>query len=203
MLAAGLYNGQGANHPEGNNNMHHVVRVTYPWELGHGQMLETSLQAYTGRYAVGKNQLSEGAVLDPGNFQDRRVAASLILYPQPFGLQAEYNVGDGPSYSAETQEIRREPLRGGYVQVMWRTKVYGQSLIPFFRYQTYEGGVKAQQDARFTQMHSSEMGVEWQPNANLEFTTELDHSDRTTSDASDPHDHQIGTILRLQMQVNY
>lgn len=203
LLAAGVYNGQGANHPEANNNMHAVARITYPWKLKSGQFIETSLQAYMGRYTVTTDQLSPQAQYRPANYADRRVAATFVYYPQPFGIQAEYNIGAGPEYSAQSHSIEDRPLRGGYVQLMLRKKLFGQWFIPFYRYQRYAGGIKVQDDARYTRMHSSEVGVEWQPNPYLEFTTEIDHSDRYTSDAADPDRHEVGTILRLQMQVNY
>jgi hypothetical protein len=39
---------------------------------------------------IEKNTKNKATVSD---FIDRRVGASVVVYPQPFGFQAEYNVG--------------------------------------------------------------------------------------------------------------
>ncbi|HMS68873.1 MAG TPA: porin, partial [Saprospiraceae bacterium] len=49
IFAFGAYNGQTANNPELNNNLHYVARLTYPFEVKN-QIIEASLQAYTGKY---------------------------------------------------------------------------------------------------------------------------------------------------------
>jgi hypothetical protein len=165
--------------------------------------VEASLQGYTGRYALASDQRSAGATYNLGNYLDRRAAASFIFYPQPFGIQAEYNIGMSPQYSAATHNIVNGHLHGGYIQLMLRERWFGQQFIPFIRYQRYSGGMKSQADARYEFVSSAEAGVEWQPNPYLEFTTEVDHSQRNTSDAANPDNRQIGTIFRLQLQVNY
>jgi hypothetical protein len=44
------------NRPEKNNDLHRVIRVTYPWKLASGQFVEASLQAYKGKYNATDNK---------------------------------------------------------------------------------------------------------------------------------------------------
>ncbi|MBT1630295.1 hypothetical protein KK466_29560, partial [Klebsiella pneumoniae] len=55
-------------------------------------------------------------VLGEDTFRDARAHASFVLYPQPFGLQAEYNVGVGPEY--RDGAVVDGFLHGGYVMAM-------------------------------------------------------------------------------------
>jgi hypothetical protein len=42
------------------------------------------------------SELSAGVTTNDKQYTlDQRVAASFILYPKPFGVQAEYNIGKG------------------------------------------------------------------------------------------------------------
>lgn len=50
MLALGMYNGQGANRSDVNDNYHVVARATYPWKTETGQIFEAGIQAYRGDY---------------------------------------------------------------------------------------------------------------------------------------------------------
>lgn len=49
MLAFGVYNGQGVNQIELNKGTHLVARATYPYVFENGQVVEASIQGYTGR----------------------------------------------------------------------------------------------------------------------------------------------------------
>ena len=100
VFALGAYNGQTANKPELNNNAHIVARLSYPFQAGN-QIIETAIQGYTGKYVVAKDQLSAGVKTNKNlNYRDERAAVSFILYPKPFGIQTEYNVGRGPAFSS-------------------------------------------------------------------------------------------------------
>ena len=202
LVALGVYNGQSANRPEANNNMHAVARVSYPFELKNKQVIETGLQAYTGRYAVGADQRSAG-VAGPINFDDRRAAASFVLYPQPFGIQAEYNIGTGPRFNPLTRRIEQHNLNGGYVQATYVRKYHAMSLNPYFRYQYFNGGKKQETDARYYLVKSFETGLEWQQSAFMEWTAEFVHGNRTFEDFHLPVNQQTGNLLRLQLQINY
>jgi len=45
--------------------------------------------------------------------------------------------------------------------------------------------------------------VEWQPNRNFELVAMYTMSDRTFENFRNPNNRQVGTLLRLQAQVNF
>ena len=202
VFGLGIYNGQTVNQREANDNLHVVARASYPIRFRNGQVIEPGLQAYTGVYNVTANQLSNPEIKG-GNFEEHRAAASFILYPQPFGFQAEYNVGKGPQFNAETMSIETKDLHGGYAQIMYNLKVKNHVLIPFLKTQYYKGGKKNELDARFTDMKETEIGVEWQPVPAFEFTAQYTISNRYTRDGKNLDNQQSGNYLRLQAQFNY
>jgi hypothetical protein len=120
VFALGAYNGQTANRPELNNNLHVVARVSYPFEIGN-QIIEPGIQAYTGRYEL-PTSLKNGGVTTTHdlNYLDQRAAVSFILYPKPFGIQAEYNIGKGPEFNKHTETIETKSLEGGYATFSYR-----------------------------------------------------------------------------------
>jgi phosphate-selective porin len=96
IFALGIYNGQNSNTRDQNNSLHTVARVTYPVEIGN-QVIEAGIQAYTGKYVVAADEISPNVKYTADrNYLDQRIAATFILYPKPFGIQAEFNVGKGP-----------------------------------------------------------------------------------------------------------
>ncbi|MBM3728563.1 MAG: porin [Acidobacteria bacterium] len=203
VLGVGVYNGQTNNRPEGNNNMHIVGRASYPVQLANGQIVEAGVQVMTGRYAVTPDQRSPN-IAGPVNFRDRRVAATFVLYPQPFGFQAEYNTGTGPAFDPALRLIRQRGLHGGYGILSYRRRVSESAfLTPYLRYQYYSGGKKYELDARKYLVRSVEAGLEWQPNPFLEWTAEFVHGNRTFEDLRLPANQQRGSLLRLQLQVSY
>lgn len=202
LFGAGPYNGQTANRPELNDNLHTVVHLTYPWRLPNGQFIETSAHAHTGRFVVPTSQRTSG-VTGPVEFTDERVAGSLVIYPQPIGLAAEWNVGRGPQFDPATRSITSQRLSGGYVQAYYRARFAGQVLTPFVRWQTYEGGKKLETDARGYDLTEVEGGFEWLPIPAFELTATYVTSDRRTSDGANANNRQQGQFMRLQAQFNY
>lgn len=202
VFHAGIYNGQTANRAELNDNLHQVARLAWPFRFANGQFLELGVQGYTGRFVIPASQRTAG-VTGPAEFSDRRAAVSAILYPQPFGVQAEWNTGTGPEFDPAIRAIREQDLTGGYVQVMHRTRVRGQAVIPFLRYQSYEGGKKLETDARHYRVRETEFGVEWTPMRTLEFTAQYTVADRRYEDGVRLDNRQKGQLLRLQAQISY
>lgn len=202
VFGLGVYNGHTANQMERNESPHLVARATYPFKLPSGQIMETSLQAYHGKFVVNSisNQLNEGQ----REFTERRAAATFVLYPQPFGLVMEYNIGYGPEYNPETNSIESLPLNGGYMQAHYYIEhnKYGL-IIPFARWHKYNGGKKHELDARRHRVDEQEVGVEWQPHRNFELVVMYTFSDRTFEDAMLPSNRQRGRLLRIQAQVNF
>lgn len=204
VFALGAYNGQTANRAEQNNTLHVVARFSYPFTIGK-QILEPGIQAYTGNYVLPAD-LRSASVKAANNFEfkDQRVAASLILYPKPFGIQAEYNWGKGPEYNPLKDSIETKNLHGGYITASMR--VEGKKnwvFFPFTRVQQYYGGKKHELDARRYEVKEMETGVEWQLNKNFELTTSYVISKRRFEDSKLKTNLQKGNYLRLQAQLNF
>lgn len=199
VLAYGVVNGQTANRPEANNSPHQFVRVTYPWQVGR-QVVETSVQGYTGRFVLPSKSSTTTAAPE---YRDARGAVSLIWYPRPFGLTAEWTWGRGPEYDAATRRVEVRPLRGGYAQATWRHVAGTQVFHPFVRSQFYRGGRKVELDARSAVVREHEGGLEWLPIPALELSAQYTISDRVSRDGAAPDVRQKGRFLRLQAQFNY
>jgi hypothetical protein len=203
VFAFGAYNGQTANSPELNDEPHVVTRLTYPFQLGN-QILETGVQAYTGRFVIPKANLSSGVkYIESLSYLDQRAAASLTLYPKPFGIQAEYNTGKGPEFNVLTDSIEVRDLKGGYIQACYQVKLGNQLLFPFCRYQVYDGGKKHERDARSYNVEEIEYGVEWQPYKQFELVAMYTVSKRRYEDFGNQDNFQRGSLLRLQAQINF
>ncbi len=204
VLAFGAYNGQTANRPELNNSLHTVARVSYPIQFKNGQIIEPGIQAYSGKYVLPTDLRSTGVKgTKDFSYDDQRAAASFILYPKPFGIIAEYNIGTGPEYNKTTQTVENKPLKGGYITASYQLKSANQLFIPFARIQKYEGGKKHELDARSYKVKESEIGLEWQPNKNFELVTMYTISSRRFEDLKTPENLQKGNMLRLQAQLNF
>lgn len=202
VVGLGVYNGQTANRPEQNDNLHAVAHLAYPFRLANGQFVEVGAHGYHGRFVIPASQRSTG-VRGPLEHLDERAAATLVVYPQPFGLQAEWNVGRGPEFQPSDSSIRVRRLEGGYVQAMFRGRVAGQQVIPFVRVQRYRGGKKLETDARRHDVEEVEGGVEWLPIPAMELTATFVQSDRLAEDRTSIGNRQKGHFLRLQAQFNY
>jgi hypothetical protein len=203
VFALGAYNGQTANRPEVNNDLHVVTRFSYPFIVGK-QIVEPGVAAYSGKYVVTPEQRSPGVKgTHDWNYQDERVLGSLVLYPQPFGILAEYNVGRGPEFNPATDSIETRDLSGGFVTASYMVRKGHHIFLPFARYQVYEGGKKHERDARSYSVEDFEFGIEWQPNPNFELVVEYYISDRRYEDMLRPVWQQSGRLLRLQAQFNF
>jgi hypothetical protein len=187
VFAFGVYNGQTANKSEANRNLHVVSRVTYPFLIGN-QIIEPGIQAYTGKWAF-TNELSSG-VTTPNkiNTVDQRVGASFIMYPKPFGIQTEYNIGKGPRYDKITNS--------------WDLPKH-HYLYPFAKFQYYNGGKKFEKDSRSYVVRDYELGLEWQPFKAFEIVAEWVIADRTFEDSVLKNNRQRGNLLRIQAQFNF
>ena len=201
IVGFGLYNGQTANKPEINNNAHWVARVSYPIKLWN-QIIEPGVQMYSGYYKL--DQTSTGVKKNKSlEYLDERMAASFILYPKPFGIQAEYNVGKGPQYDFLIDSINTKSLQGGYVTLSYLINIKKQVLIPFARYSTYQGGKKFELDARAYDVNEFEGGIEYQPLKQLEVVVSWVHSEKWTSDRAKKDNFQVGSFMRVQCQLNF
>jgi hypothetical protein len=201
VFAFGVYNGQTANQTERNNNLHVVSRLSYPIKIKN-QIIEPAIQAYTGTFTL-LSTSSGVKKSENSEYLDQRAAASLILYPKPFGIQAEYNIGKGPEYNKYTDSIEVQGLKGGYITLSYMLKLGKQTLIPFVRGQYYEGGKKHELDARSYKVNEYEIGLEWQPHKTFEFVVMYTISHRRYEDHAKQDNFQQGNLLRLQAQINF
>lgn len=201
MFGFGVYNGQSANVLDLNNNLHVVGRFAYPFEIGK-QNFEIGLHAYTGKFMVYK-----GVAASKKEFKDERVGVSAVMFPQPFGFAVEYNVGNTPRYDSlgGLKYAKQGKLKGGYALINYAFKAGNQNILPFVRYQYYDGGKKHETDARSYLLHETEFGVEWQPVPSFELTVAYNIADRTYFDAGTKaaNANQQGSFLRLQAQLNF
>ncbi|HVI54909.1 MAG TPA: porin [Luteibacter sp.] len=209
VFGVGVYNGQGANRPDRNDQLHSVIHFSYPFKFANGQYLEVGADAYSGRYKVATGSAAiGGATFTPtvdapvAGSTDRRVAAHVVYYPQPFGFQAEWTVGQGPGLDVARRIIRTQSVRGGYAQVMYKFDGDFGSLMPYAKWQTYRGASKFDTNAPKMQVYELEAGVEWQPSSAVELAVAWANMRRTDVSAA-PYRRIDGQLLRAQLQVNY
>lgn len=203
VFALGVYNGQTANKPELNNDPHVVARVSYPFKIGN-QIIEPGVQGYTGLYTLATDQLTTGVkYVKDLTYVDKRAAASVVLYPKPFGVMAEYNIGKGPEFNPVTDSIESKDLTGGYIMLNYMVKIKKHIVFPFVRMQYYEGGKKFEKDARSYKVNETEIGIEWQPVKAFEFVAMYTISSRRFEDFAKQSNLQQGSLLRLQAQINF
>jgi hypothetical protein len=210
VLGIGVYNGQTINITERNDNKHIVLHATYPMELPYGQIIQFGVDAYRGAFNVGAPAAGTGlpgapAVVNNGNILDERVGAHFVLFPQPFGLQAEWNWGHGPQLNASRTAIEEGNIQGGYVQGMYKwdvNKPWLTTLIPYVRYQEYGGGKKHRTNSPYNVVREWEVGMEWQLSKALEFTIAYARSRRTDTQTA-PYAIREGDIVRTQLQWNF
>lgn len=203
VFAFGAYNGQTANKPEANNSSHLVARVSYPFHVKN-QIVELGVQAYSGKWVMATDQLSQGVkYYNDRSYLDERIAATFVLFPKPFGIQAEYNWGTGPEFDKVSNEILSKNLKGGYVTLSYKIDFEKQKMIPFIRQQYYQGGKKHELDARSYDVNETEFGIEWQLNKYLEFVTVFTSSIRRAEDFKTQDNLQSGSMVRIQAQVNF
>lgn len=218
IFALGAYNGQGGSQVERNLNLHTVARFTWPVELPNGQIIEGGIQGYRGDYVVTGapiSPLGKGAPRTPrgtgGNsgILEERAAASFILFPQPFGFQAEWEAGSGPGLNnAQTAVINRY-INGGYVMGMYRQQTDSCGIfIPYCRYQQYTGGYKNIANAPYAHQREVNLGVEWQVRKEFELVFEysvVNTPNFTANNAANTASFRDfeGSLFRIQCQFNY
>lgn len=203
VFGFGVFNGQTANKPDLNDEPHVVARLSYPFAIGN-QIIEPGIQAYKGNFVMPESSLSKGVkYVADRSYTDERVAASFILYPKPFGIQAEYNIGRGPEFNKVTDSIEVKSLTGGYATFSYMLQVKDQLIYPFVRVQYYEGGKKHETDARSYKVNEVEVGVEWAPVKQFELVAQYTISSRRYEDYVMQNNFQQGSLLRLQAQINF
>lgn len=213
-----VYNGQGLNAVEANDDKHVGIRLAYPFELPGGRLFEIGMNAMRGQFRVTPGTFSGSSPTtlfsnpDGGhnsrNYLDERLNFFIYYPPQPWGFIAEYVTGRGPRRNA-SGVIEESHLYGGYVQGHYQWKYSDLGLANFYaRYQEYYGGIKFQTGAPDARMKELELGIAWMPDPQWEVTAAYTFTERlnlftTTPAASATSPGQqlnaYGNLIRLQM----
>lgn len=198
-----VYNGQGVNRIEQNKGLMKVAMGTWPFELGtfagKTQVLELGGAVMFNNV---KPEIRAGGV-SAIDYKDDHYGVHAILYPQPFGLQAEWTWGRTPQYDDIRKAIRSTKAQGGYVQAMYNVGDVGLGkLMPYARWQHYRGGWKAGTNAPRLETDEVEVGAEWQINSAFEFTLAFANMKRREADER-RFGRAEGNLIRTQVQFNY
>jgi len=217
IFAFGAYNGQGGSEVDLNRGLHTVSRLTWPFQLESGQVVETSIQGYYGKFVASGTPirpLGQGAPETPSGVRDdgileERLAASFIWYPQPWGFQTEWNVGRGPGLNDAQTTVISRPLSGGYAMTMYKLDTPRHGIFfPYTRYQHYLGGYRSVANAPYGTHDEYDVGVEWQIRKELELVVEYGFVNGISLGATEqpgvtPYQNYTGQLLRCQLQINY
>ena len=169
-------------------------------------------------------------------FKDERVGISFMMYPMPFGLQGEWNWGKTPGLETgagallntvsgltgnaltfNRGEIQQKNLSGGYIQTMYKidhVKIGDTdgTVIPFVRWQYFDGYSKAEANAPQNKVNDWELGAEWQIAPEVEFVAYYHHMNRSnlvtgsnssTTNPSGNADYARFTADAIRMQLQY
>lgn len=211
VIGLGVYNGQGLNRGELNNNLHKVARLSYPFKFDNGQFFEVGASALSGKYVPRAASISAPTAITPTfngqGVQDDRAGVHAVLYPQPFGLQSEWNWGRSPELNASHTKIEAAKLKGGHIQAMYKLDTNLGSWIPYAKWQRYDGSEKFTVNAPRSIVREKEIGVEWIPRPELELTVAYAKMDRTNVNtfvtALNGYRQVDADTLRVQLQWNY
>lgn len=223
VFTAGFYSGAGLNRADNNGEVHSLIRYSKPWVAASGQMYEAGIAAYAGRFKVGTAATTvtglggvsqatlEGNInandrrdLSDG-FVDRRAAATFIMYPQPWGIEAEWTTGQGPQLNDARTAITTQHLNGGYVMINYRHKYGEQSeFLPYVRWNYFDGARKFATNAPKMVVNELDLGFEWQWRKEVELQLQYTLSDeRSNTSTTRPEVIAGSRRVALQLQFNY
>ena len=210
VFAAGFFGGTGLNKADNNGEVHSLVRFTYPWVSASGQMYEAGIGGYAGRFMV-----TPAAITGVGTpvaaterqktdgFKDRRASAHFIMFPQPWGIEAEWTSGQGPQLNDARTFIDECYLEGGYVQASYRYQYgEGSELIPFVRWNYYDGARKFGTNAHKMVVNDLDIGFEWQWRPEVELSMMYSLTGERTN-AAGTAIVKDARRLAIQLQFNY
>jgi len=210
MVAVGVYSGQGPNRSDQNGQTHVVGRMAYPFKLSSGQFVEIGVQAYHGRFVAPLQAISLGGgasitpAQDTNGALDQRVGFTAVWYPQPIGVEMEWNVGRGPELSGDNTRIDSESLHGGYVQINYRQQHSSGTWFPFARWNYFDGARKFARNAPLTRVNEVDFGLEFAKWAEVELTGMYTHTFRRTRTGSFPYAATLdANRVGVQLQWNY
>ena len=209
VLAFGAYSGQGLNRPDQNGDPHYVARASVPVKLTSGQFAEFGVQAYHGRFVSPTQAITTGGgsvtpTQDARGTLDQRVALTIVWYPQPLGLEAEWTFGRGPTLSDDSRRIDSQTLSGGYVQVNYRKRNAFGTWFPFSRWNYFDGSRKFARNAPRNTVNEIDLGVEFAKWAEVEITTMFTRTLTRTRTGTFPYGQtRDANRVGVQVQWNY
>lgn len=217
VFTVGAFNGQGLNRSDLNGEPHLLARLSVPWEVDSGQIFEAGIMGYSGQYVVTKSEISReglpGRAIPGGGemfsgttsgFADDRVAASFIMYPQPFGIEAEWTLGRGPELNNARTRIESESLMGGYIQACYRIEDGDNEYIPFVRWNYYDGARKFATNSPQMRVNEFDIGMEFQYGDAWELVLSYTYAAYRTNTVTSPYeDITDGHRLSAQLQFNF
>lgn len=220
MLGIGVYNGQGANARDRNDNLHVVARASYPWKTESGQIYEMGIQGYHGEYVSTTGSYNRNGTTGStptlartNGIADERVGVSFRMYPQPFGIEGEWNWGNTPGLDMATNLIEEKNLKGGYVQASYKIDNFkffdtNGTLLPFIKWQYFDGYNKAETNSPRNQVNDWEYGLEWQIAPEVELVAvyhKMHRNNLVTGNTSGRPDYERfqANALRMQLQYNW
>jgi hypothetical protein len=211
VVALGAYAGQGPNRSDQNGLVHVVGRVSYPFKTAGGKFFELGLQAYHGKFVTPVQAFTTGgASITPAQPSrgviDQRVGVTAVWYPQPVGIETEWNIGRGPELSADLRTIESRFLNGGYVQLNYRRAPQGSTTLvfPFARWNYYDGGRKFARNAPNSRVNELDLGLEFAPWPELEITPLYTRTFRRTRTSTFPYEiTRNANRVGFQVQWNY
>ncbi len=180
MVNVTVYNGQGRNFTQYDDNLHVGMRLAYPLELPGGRLMEVGMNANRGKSTVSMGTPSNSSLTlfsfnadqtsERTNYTDEHLNVYVYVPPQPWGMIAEYMTGRTPKRGADGI-VRDSSLYGGYVQGHYQWKYSDNGLVNFYsRWQEYYGGLKFLTGAPNGQMKELELGAAWMPDPQWEIT---------------------------------
>jgi hypothetical protein len=205
VVSFGPYAGQGLNRSDRNGEMHWVGRVSYPFQLSNDQVLELGVMGHYGRFVPSVQPISGTTpTFEEDGVVDQRVGVTAVWYPRPFGLEAEWNWGEGPQLSETESSIVSEYLHGGYVQAGYRVEQGDSAWYPFTRWHYYDGGRKFGTNAPPDEVNELDIGLEYSPVPAVELTLMFTQSFWRTNTSQYPYERtEDAQRLGLQLQFNF
>ncbi len=187
---------------------------------GGSTLLTSSNLQYSGGFSTvssGRITARPGMDIDDRNgFKDERVAVSFRMYPQPWGLEGEWNWGTTPGLDMAENKVKNKSLHGGYIQgsyfakdvTLFNTNI--GNVIPFVKWQYFDGYNKAEVNAPRNKVNDWEIGAEWQIAPEVELVAEYHIMKRTNittggafNSLNGSYREFDGQALRLQLQYNF
>jgi hypothetical protein len=168
------------------------------------------VQGYRGKFVSGVETIvpSGGAPFTPlqpeDGVLDRRVGITAVWYPQPIGIEVEWNVGDGPSLSEDFTAIEKGSLNGGYAQVSYLYEGGIGRWMPFARWQYFDGARKFADNAPRVHVEELDIGLEFAKWAELELSMMYTRTFERTRSSLFPYETtKDANRVGFQVQWNY